>query len=154
MSRKHRCLVMLTFTVGFLGLAIGAAAVALDRNAASDSLLPVPVADPPSTPKLDRDDIVCPGIILGKGVDLKVTIPCTRGAAIMEATAVAVDGRYCARVTYRAETESPSRTETLCEGDEPSVGGEPVRPFERGGVSRRASGPETGILVASATSAV
>lgn len=127
MSRKHRWLVMLTFTVGFLGLAIGAAAVALDRNAASDSLLPVPVADPPSAPKLDRDDIVCPGIILGMGVDLKVTIPCNRGAAIMEATAVAVEGTYCARVTYRAETESPSRTETLCEGDVPSVGGEPVR---------------------------
>ena len=50
-------------------------------------------------------------------------LPCARGAKFLEARSVEVDGRYCARVTYMAETGSPPRTETLCEGDVPSVGG-------------------------------
>lgn len=85
---------------------------------------PVRIADPQSEPTPD-DDVVCPGII-GK-VGLKVELPCGRGAEIVESAIVEVDGRYCAQVTYIAETGSPSRTETLCEGDVPSVGGEPVR---------------------------
>ncbi len=60
----------------------------------------------------------------------EVELPCGRGAKIMESAIVEVDGRYCARITYIAETGSPPRTETLCVGDVPSVGGEPgpVRP--------------------------
>jgi hypothetical protein len=82
-----------------------------------------PVSEP--TPESDGK-VVCPGVILGKGVDLKVTIPCGHGAKIVAAEALTVDGSYCARVTYIAGTGSPARTETLCEGDVPSVGGEPV----------------------------
>ena len=85
---------------------------------------PVRIADPGDEPTR-RDDVVCPGII-GK-VGLRVELPCGRGAEIVESAIVEVDGRYCARVTYIAATGSPSRTETLCEGDVPSVGGEPVR---------------------------
>jgi hypothetical protein len=85
---------------------------------------PVRIADPRSEPTPD-DNVVCPGII-GK-VGLKVELPCGRSAEIVESAIVEVDGRYCAEVTYIAETGSRSRTETLCEGDVPSVGGEPVR---------------------------
>jgi hypothetical protein len=87
---------------------------------------PVRIADPQEE-RTPKDDVVCPGVILGKGVDLKVMLPCARGAEIVEATAVAVGGRQCAKVTYIAGSSSPSRTETLCEGDVPSVGGPPVR---------------------------
>jgi len=86
---------------------------------------PVRIADPGDEPTPRDDDVVCPGII-GK-MGLKVELPCGRGAEIVESAIVEVDGRYCARVTYIAATGSPSRTETLCEGDVPSVGGEPVR---------------------------
>lgn len=75
------------------------------------------------TPK--DDDVVCPGIIFKVG--LNIELPCGRGAKIVEAAIFEADGRYCAKVTYIAETGSPSRTETLCEGDVPYVGGEPVR---------------------------
>ena len=78
-----------------------------------------------ATPE-SESKVVCPGIILGKGVDLTVMIPCARGADILDARAVEVDGGYCARVTYVAEMASPPRTETLCEGDVPSVGGKPM----------------------------
>jgi hypothetical protein len=71
---------------------------------------------PASEPTPDGDSkVVCPAVILGKGVDLTVTIPCGRGADIVAAEAVEVDGSYCARVTYIAETGLPARTETLCE---------------------------------------
>jgi hypothetical protein len=85
---------------------------------------PVLIADPRSEPTPD-DDVVCPGIIGEVGV--KIELPCGRGAEIVESAIVEVDGRYCAKVTFMAETCSPSRTETRCEGDVPSVGGEPVR---------------------------
>jgi hypothetical protein len=91
----------------------------------SEEGAPVRIADPGNEPTPRDDDVVCPGII-GK-VGLKVELPCGRGAEIVESAIVEVDGRYCARVTYIAETGSSSRTETLCEGDVPSVGGEPVR---------------------------
>lgn len=71
------------------------------------------------------DEVVCPGLI-GK-VGLQVELPCGRGAKIVKSAILEVDGRYCARVTYIAEAGSPPHTETLCEGDVPSVGGEPVK---------------------------
>jgi len=85
---------------------------------------PVRIADPRTEPTATGDDVVCPGIILKLG--LEVMIPCGQGAKIVDATAGEVNGRYCAKVTYIAETDSPSRTETLCEGDVPFVAGEPV----------------------------
>jgi hypothetical protein len=72
-------------------------------------------------PRPKDGKVVCPGIILKVGP--AVMLPCRRGAEIVKARSVEVDGRYCARVTYIAETGSPPRTETLCEGDVPSVGG-------------------------------
>ena len=77
---------------------------------------PVEVAPMPK-----RGKVVCPAIILKVGPS--VMLPCARGAKILEARSVEVDGRYCAKVTYVAETGSPRRRETLCEGDVPSVGG-------------------------------
>jgi hypothetical protein len=120
MNRKHRRLLILTLVAACAGAAIGTAfAVATDT--ASD---PPRIADPQSEPRPD-DDVVCPGIIFKVG--LKVELPCGRGAKIVESAVIEDDGRYCARITYIADTGSPSRTETLCEGDVPSVGGEPVR---------------------------
>jgi hypothetical protein len=74
-----------------------------------------------TAPKPKDDDVVCPGIILKVGP--AVELPCAPGAKILEATSVKLEGRYCARVTYVAETGSPPRKETLCPGDVPSVGG-------------------------------
>lgn len=59
-------------------------------------------------------DVVCPAIIFKVG--LTVELPCGPGAKIVKAAFVEVDGHYCAKVTYIAETDSPSRTKTLCEG--------------------------------------
>jgi len=103
------------------GLAFGPCDLLPEEGAA------VRIADPQNEPTPEDDGVVCPGVILGKGVDLTVTIPCGRGAEIIKAAAVEVRGRYCARVTYLAERDSPPRTETLCEGDVPSIGGAPVR---------------------------
>jgi hypothetical protein len=86
---------------------------------------PVLIPEPGTEPAPNDGDVVCPGIAMKVG--LHVEIPCARGAKIVEADVVEVDGRYCAKVTYIPERDSPSRTETLCEGDVPSVGGEPVR---------------------------
>jgi hypothetical protein len=84
---------------------------------------PVRIADSQSEPKPD-DDVICPGIVHKVGI--RVELPCRPGAKIVESEIVEVDGRFCARVTYVPETGSPPRTETLCEGDRPAVGGEPV----------------------------
>lgn len=70
-----------------------------------------------------EDAATCPGIILGKGVDLRIELACARGARIVDARAVKLDGAYCAKLTYIARTGSPSRTETLCDGDTPAAGG-------------------------------
>jgi hypothetical protein len=64
--------------------------------------------------------VVCPGIVLKVGPMLE--LPCAPGAKILAAKSVRVDGRYCATVTYIAETGLPARSETLCEGDPPSGG--------------------------------
>jgi hypothetical protein len=88
---------------------------------------PVRIPDPQTEPAAAEDGVVCPGIILGKGVDLTVEIPCAQGAEIVSATAVKARGGYCAKVKYIAGKGSPSRTETLCEGDVPAVGGKPVK---------------------------
>jgi hypothetical protein len=85
---------------------------------------PVRIADPQTEPTQRDDDVVCPAIIFKLG--LNVELPCGRGAKIVKAAVVEVDGSYCAKITYIAETGSPAITETLCEGDVPSAGGEPV----------------------------
>jgi hypothetical protein len=72
-------------------------------------------------PRPKGGQVVCPGIIFKVGPT--VTLPCRRGAEIVKARLVAVGGRYCARVTYIAQRGSAPRTETLCVGDVPSVGG-------------------------------
>jgi hypothetical protein len=87
---------------------------------------PVRVAAPGDEPP-PADDVVCPVVILGKGVDLTVTLPCGDGARVLDSDAVLVRGRYCADVTWTADKASQSRRETLCEGDVPSGGTEPVR---------------------------
>jgi hypothetical protein len=130
MSRTQFLLLMLTLAVACAGPAVAAtlaggadnlrAPVARDRISDDESLparsTPVDVA-----PKPKRGKVVCPAIILKVGPN--VMLPCARGAKILEARSVGVDGRYCAKVTYIAETGSPPRAETLCEGDVPSVGG-------------------------------
>jgi hypothetical protein len=83
---------------------------------------PVLIPEPGDEPAPGQDDVVCPGVALKFG--LQVQISCARGAKIVEADVAEVDGRYCAKVTYIPEKDAPSRTETLCEGDVPSVGGE------------------------------
>lgn len=70
----------------------------------------------------------CLGMISGKdGSQLRVEITCAPGAEIVQLGAEFVDGAMCADVTYIAKTGSPARTETLCEGDVPTVGGEVFR---------------------------
>lgn len=103
------------------GLAFGPCDLVPEKGA------PVRIPRPGDEPTPTADDVVCPGTILGKGVDLTVQLPCAPGAEIVAAEAVKVRGRYCAKVTYIARKGSPSRTETLCEGDVPSIGGSPVR---------------------------
>ena len=89
---------------------------------------PVRLPDPKSEASATEDGTVCPGVVLGKGVDLTVQLPCAEGAEITDATPVkARGGGYCAKVTYVAKKGASSRTETLCEGDVPAVGGKPVR---------------------------
>jgi hypothetical protein len=83
---------------------------------------PVRIAGPEKEAK--PDEVVCPALLGKAGLD--VQLPCRRGAKIVASAIVEVDGRDCARVTYIAETGSPARTETLCAGDVPSVGGAPV----------------------------
>ena len=87
---------------------------------------PVRVAAPGDEPP-PADDVVCPVVILGKGVDLTVTLPCGHGADVLASDVTVVDGEYCADVTYRTDRNAQSRRDTLCEGDVPSGGGEPVR---------------------------
>jgi hypothetical protein len=96
------------------------APVARDRIS-DDESLPASRAPVEVAPKPKRGKVVCPAIILKVGPN--VMLPCARGARILEARLVAVDGRYCARVTYIVEKGSGPRTETLCAGDVPSVGG-------------------------------
>jgi hypothetical protein len=86
---------------------------------------PVLIPEPGDEPVPTDDDLVCPAIS-GK-VGVHVELPCARGAKIVDADIFEVDGQYCVKLTYIPEKDSPSRTETLCEGDVPSVGGEPVR---------------------------
>ena len=83
------------------------------------------IPGPGDEPTPGDDDVVCPGIAMKVG--LHVEIACAPGAKIVDADIFEVDGQYCVKVTYIPERDSPSRTETLCEGDVPSVGGEPVR---------------------------
>jgi hypothetical protein len=86
-----------------------------------DEGLPASRAPVEVAPKPKRGKVVCPAIILKVGPN--VMLPCARGAKILEARSVEVDGRYCAWVTYIAEKGSAPRTETLCAGDVPSVDG-------------------------------
>jgi hypothetical protein len=86
---------------------------------------PVLIPEPGDEPAPTDDDVVCPAIS-GK-VGVHVELPCAPGAKIVDADIFEVDGQYCVKLTYIPEKDSPSRTETLCEGDVPSVGGEPVR---------------------------
>ena len=86
---------------------------------------PALVPEPGDEPAPTDDEVVCPAIS-GK-VGVHVELPCAPGARIVDADIFEVDGRYCVELTYIAQKDSPSRTETLCEGDVPSVGGEPVR---------------------------
>ena len=86
---------------------------------------PVLIPEPGDEPAPTDDDVVCPGIS-GK-VGVHVELPCAPGAKIVDADILEVDGQYCVKLTYIAQKDSSSRTETLCEGDVPSVGGEPVR---------------------------
>jgi hypothetical protein len=86
-----------------------------------DEALPANRAPVEVAPKPKRGKVVCPAIILKVGPN--VMLPCARSAKILKARSVEIDGRYCARVTYIAEKGSAPRTETLCPGDVPSVGG-------------------------------
>ncbi len=131
MRRKHLPLLLLTLAVACFGAALAAGFPVAD-DTATDLLArdkaegdpPVRIAGPRSEPTPKADDVVCPGVILKVGP--AVELPCRRGAEIVKATSVEIDGAYCAKVTYIAETGSPPRTETLCEGEVPSVGGGPV----------------------------
>lgn len=86
---------------------------------------PVLIPEPGDEPVATDDDVVCPAISSKVGVH--VELPCAPGAKIVDADIFEVDGQYCVKLTYIPEKDSPSRTETLCERDVPSVGGEPVR---------------------------
>lgn len=68
----------------------------------------------------------CPALKTSKIAGLTVALPCAEGAAILTSDLVMVDGEWCARVTYVAKTGADQVTETLCQGDRPSVGGPPV----------------------------
>jgi hypothetical protein len=88
---------------------------------------PVRLAEPEDeSAQRAEEEVVCPAAILGKGVDLKVQLPCGPGAELVDASAVTVGGRMCARVSYTTAAGAAPRTETLCEGDVPSAGGEAV----------------------------
>jgi hypothetical protein len=130
MNRKQRLLLTLSLAVAGVGAAV-ATALAFGADIAPDPVTwnraagdgspaaatkyePAEVAPKPKTGK-----VVCPGIILKVGPS--VELPCRRGAKIVRARSVVVDGRYRAKVAYIAETGSPRRTETLC--DAASSGG-------------------------------
>ena len=132
MNRKQRLLLALSLAVACVAatvttaLAVGADSAAdpvtRDQGSgdhASAAATTDELADVAPKPKDGK--VVCPGIILKVGPT--VMLPCRRGAEIVKARSVEVDGRYCAKVTYIVETGSPPRTETLCEGDVPSVRG-------------------------------
>lgn len=74
-----------------------------------------------------QDDVVCPELILGKDAPLTISTECGPGAEISNASLVTVDGEPCADVSYVTERGGRSHRETLCEGDTPSGGGQPVR---------------------------
>jgi hypothetical protein len=130
MSRLQSLLLIVTLAVAFLCAAVATtlaggadnlrAPAARDRISDGEALpsnrVPVEVAAKPKPGK-----VVCPAIILKVGPN--VMLPCARGAKILDARSVEVDGRYWARVTYIAEKGPAPRTETLCPGDVPSVGG-------------------------------
>jgi hypothetical protein len=61
------------------GLAFGPCDLLPEEGAAAR------IADPRDEPTPEDGGVVCPGVILGKGVDLKVMVPCGRGAAIAAA---------------------------------------------------------------------
>lgn len=90
----------------------------------------VPRAD--ETEDAEGGGDACPGIILGKGVDLDIELPCAPGAEIVDATAVKIADAYCAELTYVARTGAAPRTETLCEGDVPAIGGKVQGPSTAG----------------------
>jgi hypothetical protein len=134
-NRKQRLLLTLSLAVAGLGAA-GATALAFGADSAPDTVTRNRAAGDASpaaatryelaevAPKPKAGKVVCPGIILK--VCPSVELPCRRGAKIVRARSVVVGGRYCAKVTYIAETGSPRRTETLCDGDAPSSGGSVV----------------------------
>jgi hypothetical protein len=131
MNRKQRLLPTLSLAVVSLAAAV-TTALAVGADSAPEPVTQgrvsgdrAPVAATTGeladiAPKPKGGKAVCPGIILKVGPTIE--LPCRRGAEIVKARSVEVDGRYCAKVTYIAETGSPPRTETLCEGL-PSVGG-------------------------------
>ena len=86
---------------------------------------PVRLAGPQDEPA--EDDVVCPELILGKDAPLTITTACGPGAEISNASPVEVGGKPCADVSYVTERGGRSHRETLCEGDTPSGGGQPVR---------------------------
>ena len=70
---------------------------------------------------------VCPALAGGLGTpDLSLFLPCGIGAKIIDAPVVTVNGESCLRVTYVAKRGAEPVTEVLCEGDIPTVGGQPV----------------------------
>jgi hypothetical protein len=114
----------LTLAIACVGAALGAAfAVGADTASEEGASLekvrvaPARIADRGPDRTRKPDDVVCPGIALKVGPT--VLLPCGRGAEILEATSLRIDGAYCAKVTYIAERGAPARTETLCEGDRP-----------------------------------
>lgn len=124
MNRKRLYLLTLGLTVACTGAAVAATLAAgagsshefsaRDRAAAERAPAPADTDEPAGAArKPKRGKVVCPGIILKVGPT--VMLPCRRGAEIVKASSVQVDGRYCARVTYIAETGAPPRTKTVCE---------------------------------------
>lgn len=87
---------------------------------------PVMIARPEDEPPPDPNQVVCPVVDLGKGL-LEVRTRCGPGAEILDAALVEDDGEPCVDVSYVTERGGNPRRETLCEGDVPSGGGEPVR---------------------------
>lgn len=85
-----------------------------------------PAEQPTSEQPGSDGNQTCPAVTTGKLAGLTVALPCAEGAAILDTRLVQVDGEWCARITYIAKTGEDQVTETLCEGDRPSVGGPPV----------------------------
>lgn len=88
---------------------------------------PFVVPAPGSPAQEETDSATCPLIKSGKGLPgLDVSLPCAPGARITRVEPVKVDGEWCMTVSYVERSGADPRTETLCKGDTPAVGGVPV----------------------------